>query len=204
MAERERACALRRCRLRANNDMAYRFDDAGRPTRWEGGSIIYNSWGRPTFVIRKVVNGHRYFKRLKVLTLTEAQLEYLKFRKDPVRYLSGDDEDRGLFMDDVLIEEYLAYAARPRSGEGKENGPKWLAYKRRCLKWWAERLVDERGSPLDLRHVKRANHILPVLEGVPAKTEGGWKVPPAPGKRHKRIGLDPVRWTGSLRHQPQP
>jgi integrase len=61
-----------------------------------------------------------------------------------------------------------------------------MSEKKHLLEWWAEKLVDGEGRALDLRRVKLAKHVLPVLDGAPGEKPGIWEVAPASGKRHKR------------------
>jgi len=76
----------------------------------------------------------------------------------------------------------MLHASAPRSDNGKENSRKWMKEKKKLLEWWAERLVDGQGRALDLRRVRLARHVLPILDGLPGEELGTWRVEPSAGK----------------------
>jgi len=133
-----------------------------------------------------MVNGRRWKKTLDVRTERDADVELLRFLADPEGYCSETDEDEPIYLDDALVERFLAWSGGPRSDNGKQNTRKWLRWQKKCLQWWAERLVDAQGRMLDLRRVSRAKHVLPHLDGVPGSKPGTWSIEPTKSKRHKR------------------
>lgn len=156
------------------------------PTTWEGGIVRYDRRGNPVYVIRRMVNGRRWKKTLDVNSEREARLELLRFDADPEGYCLEVVEDEPIYLDDALVERFLAWSGAPRADNGKANSRKWLRWQKKCLQWWAERLVDGQGRLLDLRRVNRAKHVLPHLDGVPGPKPGTWSIEPTKSKRHKR------------------
>ena len=116
---------------------------------WEGGFIRRDRRGAPVFVLYKQVAGRRWKRTLAARTLLDALVELRRFEADPADYCHPEDApDARLVLDGALVDAYLASI---------QNTPKWRAYKRRLLLWWAATL-----NGCDLRRVRLAKHVLPA------------------------------------------
>ena len=121
---------------------------------WEGGFIRRDRRGAPVFVLYKQVAGRRWKRTLAARTLLDALVELRRFEADPADYCHPEDApDARLVLDGALVDAYLASI---------QNTPKWRAYKRRLLLWWAATL-----NGCDLRRVRLAKHVLPALAAPP-------------------------------------
>ncbi len=138
---------------------------------WEGGLIRYGADGTATYAIRRMVNGRRWKKALAVRTEREAKIELLRFESDPAGYCGSRTEDaprpvEPIYLTPDLVERFLTWGQLSKAKGGKGNTRKWISYQKALLAWWAGKLADDNGRMLDLRKVRRADHILPALDGV--------------------------------------
>jgi integrase len=160
-------------------DGVVRRSNSERPTTWKGGFIRYNARGEKVFVLQQMEDGVRWKKTLGVITEDAALAERARFQENPEAFCSdrpaepAQEEDEPIYLDAALVTAYMRHASAPKEDNGRENSQKWMNEKKHLLMWWAEKLVDGEGRTLDLRRVKLAKHVLPVLE-------------PEKGKRHKR------------------
>lgn len=131
---------------------------------WDGGFIRRDAKGRKVYVIRKMIDGHKY----KVSTRAHSEraaIEQLKrFEADPENYRpGGDPEDEPVILDDELAEDFLKW-----SRDVKKNSRGWLEKQKRYIAWWADRLdrLDLRAGT-GARRVSLTSHILPSLKSAP-------------------------------------
>jgi hypothetical protein len=156
---------------------------------WDGGFIRYGKNGRPTYYIRRSVQGKRYEVSTAKHTDDDAKEELREFLRDPEGYVSGGGaEGEALYLRPDLIQRFLDWSEKPASEGGKGNSPKWRGRQKKLMEWWAANLADHRGRALDLRRVSRSRHIIPVLDGIKedGKPPAEWKRPPTTDRRHKR------------------
>ncbi len=156
---------------------------------WDGGFVRSGKNGRPTYYIRRSVDGKRYEVSTGKHTEGDAKEELREFLRDPEGYVSGGNaEGEALYLTPDLIQRFLDWSEKPTSEGGKGNSPKWRTRQKKLMEWWTANLADHRGRALDLRRVSRSRHIIPVLDGVKeeGKPPAEWKNPPAGDKRHKK------------------
>ncbi len=139
-----------------------------RSERWTGGFVRVIGEG-PTrervYVIRRMIDGHRYEVSTKRSNEADAILELLRFQKDPAAYdptptpdLLGDEGPAPVYLDAKLVEEYLAYCTKVGTTH------QWLNSKRRILAWWMEKLHG-----IDLRRADLKLDIRAPLEGATSR-----------------------------------
>jgi integrase len=158
-------------------------DEKGRMTRWKGGYIEYGRAGRPTFYIRRMVEGIEYNLSTRAHSLDPALKHLARFESDPARYRpSGVDGAEPLYLTPDLVREFLAWSERPEKDGGRGNTPEWRQKQHRELLWWMSKLKDGRGRALDLRRLNLREHILAPLNGDAAQKP---KAAVAPGRGHK-------------------
>jgi integrase len=166
---------------------------AGSTEPWSGGYVLYGQDGRPTYYVKRQVNGtrHEFSTRAHSETAASAHLE--RFERDPF-YRPGKIEDHGkepVYLDDKLVGEFLAWSRRPKADGGKGNTPAWVAKQKIELAWWAERFVAEDGTHHNLRGLSLDRVILPALDADPLAAP---PVQPAPN-RAKKIAVLKVLYT---------
>ena len=139
-----------------------------RSERWTRGFVRVIGEG-PTreraYLIRRMIDGHRYEVSTKRSSEAGAILELLRFLKDPAVYaptptpdLLGDEGPAPVCLDAKLVEEYLAHCTKVGTTH------QWLNSKRSILAWWMEKL---RG--IDLRRADLKLHIRAPLEGATSR-----------------------------------
>lgn len=122
---------------------------------WPGGYVHRDGQGRPTYVIRRRIDGRRYKVSTRRRTLAAAMAELERFERNPAGY-RPTESDR-LLLDGELVVAYLE-ACRE-----KGNSLGWMLAKRDLLIWWGEQLEGVELRRLDVQAVERA------LEGGPRR-----------------------------------
>lgn len=162
-------------------------DAQGRRIEWQGGYIRYDERGGERWYIAKMRDGVRYHF-VAGANERAAYVEWDRFLRDPAGYRVGRDDGavKPILLTAALREDYLDYCAKPEEEEGAGNTPLWVNRKRKILKWWQTKLVDERGRLLDLRRLSR-DFIPTIIDGKrDEKTPERYLVEPTTDKRTKR------------------
>lgn len=135
-----------------------KLDELGRRLLWAGGRIRYREDGTRVFYIRRKIKNRPFEVALPAgVSEPQAVEHYNRFLRDPEGFTvfsTGTDDRPPLFLDNTLLDNYLAYCRQPQ-GNRPANSGEWLTRKRNHLRWWAERLVTAKGKALDLRKVPR-------------------------------------------------
>lgn len=118
--------------------------ERGRWEAWEGGRVWIDVEGRRTYYIRKRVGKKRYEIRTPATYVTAAVAHLKRFLADPEGYDPRGDAREGVYLDDVLVDEYLEWCRE----EGQTLA--WRTKKRGYLAFWAEKLRQ-----YDLRKVDK-------------------------------------------------
>jgi hypothetical protein len=129
---------------------------------WEqrGGRIRTDAKGRPVYVIRKQIGGHRYEVSTRKHTLAAALAEWERFEKDPDRYQPAGAPGTGaIYLDNALSVAFVTWSLND-----KGNSAAWVRAQKSALAWWMERL-----GGVDLRRATVRDNILPPLEGAPGR-----------------------------------
>jgi integrase len=132
--------------------------------RWEatevrGLRVWRDADGRGTYHIRQSINGTRYELATGATNIEAALAQLRRFQADPEAYdPRGAAPREGLYLDDPLVKEYLAFSQE----EG--NSAPWRRKQKNLLAWWADELEG-----LDLRKLSLADHILPALKRATTK-----------------------------------
>jgi integrase len=121
---------------------------------WPGGRVFIEDDGTKTFHIRKRVNGWRYEVSTRCKSLTAAMKQWERFQLDPAGYDPSGERGERLYLDDTLIDEFMAWSAK------RKNSVEWQAKQRRFLKWWSARLKG-----IDLRRIDLQQHVRKALSG---------------------------------------
>lgn len=125
-------------------------------TKWEGGEVRVDRAGRRTYWVRKRLGGGRFHFSLQTSDHEVALSELRRWRKDPHGFrLLPESDSRPVFLDDKLVERFLAWS------KAKGNSPGYLAGQRRSLSWWAGELFRKDLRALHPRELHEA------LEKVP-------------------------------------
>ncbi|HET6412040.1 MAG TPA: hypothetical protein VFG53_08265 [Anaeromyxobacter sp.] len=129
--------------------------DGGRWEPWEGGRKWIDASGKvAAYYIRARIGGRRFEVRTPATTESAAHAQLKRFQADPEGYdPAGDAPREGLYLDDELVKEHLAYS------EAEGNSAPWRRKQKHILAWWAERL-----DGIDLRRASLTDHILPALK----------------------------------------
>ena len=134
---------------------------------WEGGFVRRDPRGRKVYVIRRMVNGHRFKVSTRCHTIDGAREELRKFEASPTTYRPGTGTGERLVLDDTLLEAFLTY-----SRNEKRNTQAWVRNQRRYLAWWRDvleerdlrkltirdlvgHLEDENGKPIAANKMRR-------------------------------------------------
>src|SRR6266852_5670009 len=134
--------------------LTWKPDEQGRDTRWEGGLIRYDQRGRPTFVIERMVQGHRYMVSTRAHAVSPALKHLARFEGDPAAYARKPVEHKPLYLTDELRDQFLDY-----SRDVKQNVSNWVTTQRMYLKAWGEELFG-----VDLRRLSLRDHVDPILD----------------------------------------
>jgi integrase len=136
--------------------MAKLARDGGHWERWEGGRKWVGADGRvAAFYIRRRIGKKRFEIRTPATKESAAVAQLRRFEADPEGYdPAGEAPREGLFLDEDLVKEHLAFSA----AEGNSVG--WRRKQKRFLAWWAGEL-----NGIDLRKVNLHDRILPPLKG---------------------------------------
>ncbi len=134
--------------------LTWKPDEQGRDTRWEGGLIRYDQRGRPTFVIERMVQGHRYMVSTRAHAVSPSLKHLARFEGDPAAYARKPVEHKPLYLTDELRDQFLDY-----SRDVKQNVSNWVTTQRMYLKAWGEDLFG-----VDLRRLSLRDHVDPILD----------------------------------------
>jgi hypothetical protein len=91
-------------------------DDGGKrgDETWDGGFVRYGKNGRPTYYIRRSVDGKRYEVSTEKHTEGDAKEELREFLRDPEGYLSGvGAEGDALYLTPDVIQRFLDWSEKP-------------------------------------------------------------------------------------------
>ena len=134
--------------------------------RWDGGFVRYDRRGRPTFIIRQMIDGHRYVMSTRCHDKAAAMVHYRRFQENPEAYRpEGAKRKAPVYLDDDLHAAFIEWSAKPEKDGGAGNVKAWVHQQDVFLEWWKERL---RG--VDLRRASLREHILPALAGVASRS----------------------------------
>jgi integrase len=151
-----------------------RRDEQGRRLSWEGGYIRYDRAGTPTFYVYKKIGGRVFERSTRRHRESLALRELNRFWDDPAAYdPRGANPRDPLVLTKELVDEYLAFSARPPNQGGAGNTPEWVRKQTHLLADWMEALgaVDLRRLELatikkHLQGVTSLHHRISVIKGL--------------------------------------
>jgi integrase len=109
--------------------------------------------GRPSYHIRKSINGTRYEHATGATNIASAIEQLRRFEADPEGYDPRGDAREDMFLTDELVKEFLEHS------KAQGNSADWRRKQKNLLAWWIERLAG-----VDLRGASLHDHILPALK----------------------------------------
>jgi integrase len=124
---------------------------------WDGGYIRKDAKGRDVFIIRRMLEGHRFEVSTRCHTSTAAHAQLKRFEEDPWNYRPGaSQESTGAALTKDTAALFLSW-----SRDVKKNTPKWVTDQHRALVWWLDVLGE-----VDVRRLSTAR-LVSALDGAP-------------------------------------
>ncbi len=132
--------------------------------RWDHGREWLSSHGVRTYFIRKTIAGKTWEVSTRRSTEAAALAEFRRFEIDPANYSPRPDVVDALYLDEGLIEMFLAWSKAGQKDGGKGNSKAWRRKQQQYLAWWAQELEGKDLKRLDLR-----TDIIGPLKGTSAR-----------------------------------